>query len=182
MDSKSIQILEFLKNYQRITSPEEEEIDKWLNSKTQQFPTSLAKQRLPFHSINEARNNPKTMFKLLTKEFVIETYQQWLTEAKTFKIGPIAIRVYAAQNSISHVLSQRKTDPNDPRWSTTPLISEEVLKEVFECLDGITDYFKATSAAHWIVNRLPKGSDKLMVAKKCLEFATQWRDEIGDEG
>lgn len=105
-----------------------------------------------------------------------------LTEAKTFKIGPIAIRVYAAQNSISHVLSQRKTDPNDQRWSTTPLVSEEVLKEVFECLDGITDYFKATSAAHWIVNRLPKGSDKLIVAKKCLEFATHWRDEIGDEG
>ena len=28
-------------------------------------------------SSNEARNNPKAMFKLLTKEFVIETYQQW---------------------------------------------------------------------------------------------------------
>ena len=51
MDQKSIQILEFLKNYQRVTAPEEEEIDKWLNSKTQQFPTTLAKQRLPFHSM-----------------------------------------------------------------------------------------------------------------------------------
>ena len=89
----------------------------------------------------------------MSNEFVIETYQKWLASAKIFKIGPINVRVYAAQNTIGQMLSKCKIDRDDNKWHTDPIISDDVLNRIFECLEGIGDSYKATSAAHWIANR-----------------------------
>ena len=63
-DLKSEQILEFISSYSRTCPPNEEEIDRWLNSKSLPFPHILAKHRLPFHTLMDAKSNPKLMFKV----------------------------------------------------------------------------------------------------------------------
>lgn len=68
-DHKAEQILEFISSYSRNCPPNEEEIDRWLNSKSLPFPHILAKHRLPFHTLMDAKSNAKLMFKVkcLTK-------------------------------------------------------------------------------------------------------------------
>ena len=48
-------ILEFLKNYERMTVPSDDEIDVWVNSRPEPFPAELAKLRLPFHPLLKAQ-------------------------------------------------------------------------------------------------------------------------------
>ena len=52
---ESTMILEFLKNYQRMTVPSDDEIDVWVNSRPEPFPAELAKLRLPFHPLLKAQ-------------------------------------------------------------------------------------------------------------------------------
>ena len=116
----------------------------------------LAKKRLPFHPMIEAKNNAKAMFKILENEFVIETYQQWLDASTTFKLRHDTVRFYASKNTVSQILSRQKIDPNDQCWYTDPIFSMDALKQVFECLEGIVDLYKSTAGAQWIANRYEK--------------------------
>jgi hypothetical protein len=179
-DVKSEQILEFVNTYKRCHPPSEEETDEWLNSRTTPFPGQVAKLRLPFHSLMHAKNNPKDMFKLLSNEFVIESYEQWLNASKVFRIAGNNIRVLAAQNTVSKLMPNGSIRDHD-HWCADPIMDKDVLKQVLECLEGITDLYKATSAAHWVGNRLPRGREKLIVARICLQFAANWHDEHNDE-
>ena len=113
----------------------------------------LAKKRLPFHLMIEAKNNSKAMWKILENEFVIETYQQWLDASNTFKLKHDNVRFNTSKNTVSQVLSRQKIDPNDQSWHTDPIFSMDVLKQIFECLEGIVDLSKSTAGAHWISNR-----------------------------
>lgn len=165
-------MLQFLMTYERSASPTDDEVDSWIKKDTGPFPTDLAKKRLPFHPLFDPKNSPKDMFNLLSREFTIETYQKWLQVAKTFKLSPTNVRTMAAKNTITNLLSDIKIDPN--HWYDKPLISEDVLASIFNCLEEIPDFVKANSMAYWIANRLPKGREKLLVTCFWFNFVQSW--------
>lgn len=179
-NDRAEKILAFLKTYKRVGAPGEDEITQWVDSKPTPFPTQIASLRLSFHSILREINNPKAMFKLLmNSEFVLDNYDQWLNASKLFKLSPEYVRVLAAQNSISKLLSNASCD--DKVWHTVPILPMEVFKSAFQCLEGITDLLKSTSTAHWIATRLPNGNDKLLVTRMRLELASRWYEVCQDE-
>ncbi len=172
-------ILDFLKSYTRICKPSDDEIEQWLNSRSCPFPHENATQRLPFHSVDHARNSPKDMFNLLSNEFCIESCDRWLSSARVFKLGAINVRVMAAKNTITRLLSDVSYDQEF--WHTKSFVPEDVLDKLITCLNGISDLIKANSAAFWIANRLPKGIDKLRVTRCWLEHASKWHQSAQDE-
>ena len=226
-------ILEFLKNYQRMTVPSDDEIDVWVNSRPEPFPAELAKLRLPFHPLLKAQyiyqdsklltqvhlipfwlvqaeiectvhialsirpnnqfkpdqqsrqqapkaycsltyilclkalTNPKEMYQLLTNEFTIDSYQNWLNATSLFKIKPYIICTMAIKATVTKLCNDFKTSTpvGQDHWHTEAVISQEVLENIFACVEGIDDLTKANSAAFWTANRLPKGNEKLLVTR-----------------
>ena len=172
------QILAYLQTYQRVANPNEDEIDEWVDSRTKPFPAQEAKAKLPFHPLWRAANNPKEMFKQLQDEFTIDTYQSWLTVCKLFKLGAIPVRVFAVQNTVSGLLNG--FDFED-QWYTQSIIPETRMNKIIECLEGIPDFYKANSAIYSISKKLPKGNEKLRLARLALDFATQLDQDKQDD-
>ena len=135
-EKDSTLILEFLKTYQRTTSPSDDEVDHWINSRSDPFPTELAKIRLPFHPLFKALNNPKDMFSILSNEFTIDSYQSWLNATSIFKLRPHIIRTMAIQQTVKKLCNDFKTRGQD-HWHTEEIISQDNLTNIFECIEGI---------------------------------------------
>ena len=180
-DGRNCQMLTYLRAYQRVTSPSEAEIDEWVDARSTPFPMLEAKKGLPFHPLWRVANNPKEMFKLVQDEFNVDTYQGWLTVCKLFKLGAISVRVFAVQNTVSQLLDQYSTYDDHQQWYTQSIIPVTSMNKIVECLEGIPDFYKANCAIHSISKKLPKGNEKLRLARLGLEFATQLDQEKQDD-
>ena len=180
-DERNMQMIMFLKTYKRLMAPSEAEKDDWLDTKSSPFPMLEAKQKLPFHPLMEASNNPKEMFKLLSNEFTIDTYQHWLTVCKLFKLGSTSIRVFAVQNTVSMILNNFHESLDEEHWYTQPIIPTQSMEKIIECLEGIPDFYKANCAIHSISKKLPRGNEKLLLARLGLDFANKLHEEKNDD-
>ena len=111
--------------------------------------------------------NPKEMYQLLTNEFTINSYQNWLNATSLFKIKPYIICTMAIKATVTKLCNDFKTSTpvGQDHWHTEAVISQEVLENIFACVEGIDDLTKANSAAFWTANRLPKGNEKLLVTR-----------------
>ena len=180
-DGRNCQMLTFLRTYQRVTNPNEAEIDEWIDARSTPFPMLDAKKRLPFHPLRRVAHNPKEMFKLLQDEFNIDTYQGWLTVCKLFKLGAISVRVFAVQNTVSQLLDQCSIYDDHQQWYTQSIIHVTCMNKIVDCLEGIPDFYKANCVIHSISKKLPKGNEKLRLARLGLDFATQLHQEKQDD-
>ena len=141
--------LDFQKNnLQRVRPLSEDEVEQSLASRPL---TKIAKLRLPFHPfVNAKSDNPgdrfqllkqKDVMKLLTNEFVHETFMHWINHAEVFGIkskNVDNIRFLATQNIMTNFLAANKIQV-DEKWHTTPVMDEKTYYQVNSLL-GIQYY------------------------------------------
>lgn len=78
--SRADTVLGFLLKYKRVSRPTEKEIDLWIKERSAPFPVEIAETRLPINLFISLQNKEK--FRLLEKEFTLETYKMWCEVSK----------------------------------------------------------------------------------------------------
>ncbi|XP_076766662.1 kinetochore component rough deal [Xylocopa sonorina] len=153
----------FLQNYTRISPPTQMEYDEWIHRNPGH--TSLppiAKWRLPF-LFNE-------LWKLLTPEFNLKTYEKWLDIAPTLKLQPNIICTLAIKGEVTHALENKH---KMAKWSLCSKNSSllNYIKKCIEKMSGPDALYYGTAALYYVVNHTPPGADQVAAVEECYKYA-----------
>ena len=179
---KADKVLGFLLQYERVSEPQPElEVDQWIKERGCPFPT-LAGSRLPLLSL--VTLNTKDKYKLLEREFNLETYRAWIQVSKVLGMSTDNICYYAVKNTVTAMLEKNAKDGLVPSLGSGDWILSHINKSILEniqiCIGTMTNSEKATAASHWVVNRLPKGADKVLASVGAQTTVEDWCGK--DEG
>jgi len=163
---KADKVLGFLLQYERVSEPQPElEVDQWIKERGCPFP-ALAATRLPLFSLVSL--SAKEKYKLLEREFNLDTYRAWIQVSKVLGLATDNICYFAVKNTVSAMLEKNAKDGLVPSLGSGEWILGHINKSVLEniqiCISTMTNSEKATAASHWVVNRLPKGADKVLAS------------------
>ena len=171
--SLPLKVLGFLLEYERVADPGEDEIDAWLEStasSTQRpFPAAVARRRLPLSWLVTVP--PKKKYRILKKEFTLESYKLWSNIAGVMKLQPDNICVFTVQNALSGKDLDNAEDESG--WSMAH-IDSPLLQRLKLCIDAISDLRKAASASHYVVSHIRGGADRVLAAQMSLQVAIKW--------
>ena len=159
-------VLGFLSQYERVSEPHAEwEVDKWVKERGCPFP-SIAIKRLPLLSLILLSSKDK--YKLLELEFNLDTYQSWIQVSKVLGIATDNICYFSVKNTVAAMLEKNAKDGHTPTLGSGEWLLGHVNKNVLEniklCISSMTSVKKAAAASNWVVNRLPKGADKVLAS------------------
>ena len=155
---KADRILGFLMHYTRVSDPVAEfEVDPWLKDRRGAFPYALAKLRLPLTAITSLSQKEK--FKLLEKEFTMETHKAWLAVAGVMGLSTDNIIYYVVKNTVTSIMDQQVNEGES--W-VLGHVNRSMLEEIQQCIRLMKEPEKAAAASFWVLNRLPPGSDKVV--------------------
>eukprot|EP00090_Calanus_glacialis_P046972 TRINITY_DN9495_c0_g1_i1.p1 TRINITY_DN9495_c0_g1~~TRINITY_DN9495_c0_g1_i1.p1 ORF type:complete len:2089 (+),score=822.89 TRINITY_DN9495_c0_g1_i1:455-6268(+) len=179
---KADKVLGFLLQYERVSEPQPElEVDQWIKERGCPFP-ALATTRLPLFSL--VTLSPKEKYKLLEREFNLDTYRAWIQVSKVLGLAIDNICYFAVKNTVSAMLEKNAKDGLVPSLGSGAWILGHINKSVLEniqiCISTMTNSEKATAASHWVVNRLPKGADKVLASVGAETTVEGWCGK--DEG
>ena len=120
---RASQVLGFLLEYERVAEPGEDEVDFWLESTASQrpFPKAVARRRLPLSWLVTVP--PKKKYRILKREFTLDSYKLWSNIAGVMKLQPDNICVFTVQNALSGKDLEHSEDEGE--WRS--LLREEVL-------------------------------------------------------
>ena len=168
---RASQILGFLLEYERVAEPGEDEVDFWLESTASQrpFPKAVARRRLPLSWLVTVP--PKKKYRILKREFTLDSYKLWSNIAGVMKLQPDNICVFTVQNALSGKDLEHSEDEGE--WSMSH-VDSPLLQRVKTCIDSITDLKKAASASHYVVNHIRGGADRVLAAQMSLQVAIRW--------
>ena len=173
---KADKILGFLMQYKRVSSPQAEcEVDHWIKDRGCPLP-SLANQRLPLYSL--VMLPAKDKYKWLEKEFTLDTFQAWMTVAKTLSLVGDNICYFAVKNTVTTMLEN--SGENEQDWILGH-VNKNILENIEACIKTMSNCEKATAASNWVVNRLPRGEDKVLASIGAETIVQSWvsRSEEG---
>jgi len=172
---KASTILGFLIQYKRVGEAQPEaEVDAWLKERGTPFPI-LASKRLPLYSLITLPNKEKC--KLLEKEFSLDTYKSWLLVCGSLGISVDTICMFVVTNTITNMMDKNSRGKTGRDQWLISHNNKTLLEELMNCILEMKNPEKASAASNWIVNRLPRGADKVMAAAGYLRIATGWRDK-----
>ncbi|XP_035724093.1 kinetochore-associated protein 1-like [Vespa mandarinia] len=155
----------FLQNYTRYGQPTLIEQEEWmrLNPEYKSLP-AIAEYRIPFL--------PKIdIWKLITSELNLKTYEKWLTIASIIKLEPHIICSVAIKEEVIQewgpLNSKRTTE-----WSLHPK-NNIFLENVLKCIErmGPNALYYATAALYYVVNYTPPGADRVAAIQQCFTYA-----------
>jgi hypothetical protein len=105
---RASQLFGFLLEYDRVAEPGEVETDAWLESTSsasqRPLPAAIARRRLPLSWL--VKLPPKMKFKLLRKEFTLDSFRLWTNIARALKLQPDNICIMAVQNALGEKLAK----------------------------------------------------------------------------
>ncbi|KAL6441056.1 hypothetical protein ACFW04_003425 [Cataglyphis niger] len=166
-DMKKRNYLYFLQNYIRNGSPTQIEHDEWiqLNPGHSTLPP-IAQWRLPFLLKVD-------IWKIITPELNLRTYDKWLDIAPILKLETHLICTLAIKGEVIRVWKNDSTKSKKATWS---LYSKNttLLKDIKKCIQRITDsdgFYYGTAALYYVLNHTPPGADCVAAAKECYEYA-----------
>ena len=167
--AKADRLLGFLMQYRRVAPPVMEwEVDPWVKERAAPFPRALAALRLPLTAL--CTLSVKDKFKLLEKEFTMETYPGWINIAGVLGMVKDNILYWVVKNTVTAMLEQQEaTDA----WVVSH-VNKSVLQEVQACITHFDNSQKAAAASNWVLNRLPPGSDKVLAARGLEVTVRRW--------
>jgi len=166
-DTEKRDYLCFLQNYTRNGPPTSMELDEWihLNPGHSSLPP-IAQWRLPFLFKVD-------IWKIITPELNLKTYNKWLDIASVLKLETHLICTLAIKGEVTRVWQNDSMKWKDVPWSLYPK-NTTLLKNIKECIQHITDSdgsYYGTAALYYVMNHTPSGADRVAVAKECYEYA-----------
>jgi hypothetical protein len=97
-------VLGFLLQYERVSEPQSElEVDRWIKKRGCTFP-ALATSRLPLFTL--VTLSPKEKYRLLEREFNLDTYRAWIQVSKVLGLATDIICYFAVKNTVSAMLEK----------------------------------------------------------------------------
>ncbi|XP_052766209.1 kinetochore-associated protein 1-like [Mya arenaria] len=183
---KGLQLLEHLMIYTRVSSPSEYETEFKIGGdkkESQMFLASLppeSKTRLPLHPL--LHGDP---WKIITPELRKKTVNTWLLIAKLLTLSPDQICLTAVQNMV-RVYTENFSSPDAGTdmslWHWRPdQANSAFLQDLQQVLHSIKNCESSLACAKWMVNKLPLGSEKVLVLDQCIKLAELWHHSIPDE-
>lgn len=174
---RSSQCLGFLLQNNRIGAITETEIDKWYEHRNGTI-APISQLRLPFTWLVTLKSKEK--YKILRNEFQLFNYSLWCNIANVLKLKTDIICMQTVQNAIGAISNSQEILDSDADWNLH-LKHKTTMTSICACLSSMEDPVKATSCAHWVVNHLPGGADKLLAAEGSQLIAKKWFEETGEQ-
>ena len=181
--AKADRILGFLMQYRRVAEPLPEfEVDPWMKDRSSPFPRALAALRLPLLSL--CTFSKKEKFKLLEQEFQMSTYSAWINMVGVLELGSSGadnILYFTVKNTVAAMLEQQKergVAVDRDSW-VLGHINRSVLEEIQACVGQINNPSFAAAASNWVLNRLPRGSDKVLASVGAEATVLGWCHKEG---
>ena len=179
---KADKILGFLMQYRRVSEPQAEaEVDNWIKERSCPLPV-LAQRRLPLYSL--VMLPVKEKYKWLEKEFSLDTYKSWMSVAKVLGLAGDNICYFAVKNTVQEMMENNAKEGlslSGEDW-VMGHVNKNILESIQECIRSMTNSEKATAASHWVVNRLPKGKDKVLASIGAETVVQSWFTKMEDGG
>ena len=172
-------ILGFLLEYARVSEPQpEHEVDWWLKERGVPFP-EVGRRRLPLYSL--VTLPVKEKYKLLEFECSLATYRAWMSVSKVIGLNGDNICYYAVKNTVGDMLEKNARDGVKGEEWILDHVNKSVLQDIDLCIRSIRDCDKATAASNWVVNRLPRGRDKVLASIGAEAMVISWRQDSSKE-
>ena len=165
-------ILGFLLEYTRVSQPQpEHEVDWWMKERGVPFP-EVGLTRLPLYSLVTLPTKEK--YKLLEFECTLATYNAWRSVSKVLGLNGDNLCYYAVKNTVGSMLDKNARDGVMAKEWILHHVNKSVLEGIDMCIRSIRDREKATAASNWVVNRLPKGRDKVLASQGAEDMVLSW--------
>ena len=172
-------ILGFLLEYSRVSEPQpEHEVDWWMKERGVPFP-GVGRRRLPLYSL--VTLPAKEKYKLLEFECSLSTYKAWMSVSKVIGLNGDNLCYYAVKNTVGDMLEKNARDGVRGEEWILDHVNKSVLQDIDLCIRSIRDCVKATAASNWVVNRLPRGRDKVLASLGAEAMVLSWSKDSSKE-
>ncbi|KAM3967579.1 kinetochore component rough deal [Aphomia sociella] len=173
-NKKEYFLLNFLRDYRRISAPKQYEFE--LFSVKGMFP-QIGHYRLPFHLFMR-----EDMWLNLKSEITLETYEHWLPVVALLSLDPDlqTARDMICSNALKQTMTSRKhidatdvdTKDSEPwRLSTR---EEPLLRAAHRCVRHIANMEWAGACLFYVLQGCARGADQVAAAQLCYQFAQRW--------
>lgn len=167
-------LLNFLKNYNRKSSPKQQEFE--LFSVKGMFP-EIGHYRLPFHLFMR-----EDMWANLKSEITLETYEKWLPAVALLSLDNDlqTARDMVCSNALKQTMTARKKSDgteaeqkeSEP-WRLTTR-EEPLLRAAHRCVKHIANMEWAGACLFYVLQGCARGADQVAAAQLCYQFARRW--------
>ncbi|CAH2238947.1 jg19271 [Pararge aegeria aegeria] len=171
---KQYYLLNFLKGYQRKSSPKQYEFE--LFSVKGMFP-EIGHYRLPFHLFMR-----DDMWSNLKSEITLETYERWLPVVALLSLdGELqTANDMICSNAVKQTMTNRKrfesndteSKDNEP-WRLISL-EEPLLRTAHRCVRHIANMEWAGACLFYVLQGCARGADQVAAAQLCYQFSQRW--------
>ncbi|XP_045778926.1 uncharacterized protein LOC123876673 [Maniola jurtina] len=171
---KQYYLLNFLKGYQRKSSPKQYEFE--LFSVKGMFP-EIGHYRLPFHLFMR-----DDMWSNLKSEIILETYERWLPVVALLSLDDEiqTAKDMICSNAVKQTMTNRKrfvsndneTKVNEP-WRLISL-EEPLLRTAHRCVRHIANMEWAGACLFYVLQGCARGADQVAAAQLCYQFSQRW--------
>ncbi|XP_067943419.1 kinetochore-associated protein 1-like [Watersipora subatra] len=178
--SKKEQLLNFLTLYTRQSVPSEWERSLWKELSAGKGDNALppiSATRLPYQPLLSS-----DVWKILRPELSAKTFEVLLPIATLLEIKRDVYLLNAAlQIAELHIGALPKQGDaiaatnNTSNWSTDEVVDSKFVADIVVALAAIQDKHSAVMCSQTLINKLPNGTEKVLVSRVCLDLARDWR-------
>ena len=118
----------------------------------------------------------KEKYKWLEKEFTLESYRSWLAVARLLGLAGDYICYFAVKNTVGELVERGWGVADNTSTWLLDHCHTGVLERISECIGQISDGERATAASHWVVQRLPRGADKVLASQGWEQQVVGWAE------
>ncbi|KAK2580274.1 hypothetical protein KPH14_012521 [Odynerus spinipes] len=168
--------LYFLQNYTRCGHPTQIEEEEWMRfcAEHRSLPAIAEHRSLPAIAEHRLPFLPKIeIWKLITPELNLKTYEKWLTIASILKVEPHILCSVAIKEEVIQEWGPLNTKRKANEWSLYPR-NNILLENVLKCIKRMTGPnapYYATAALYYVVNYTPPGADQVAAIQQCFTYA-----------
>ncbi|XP_050670659.1 uncharacterized protein LOC126969348 [Leptidea sinapis] len=170
--TKEYLILNFLKEYQRKSSPKQYEFE--LFSVKGLFP-EIGHYRLPFHLFLR-----EDMWSNLKSEITLETYERWLPIVALLSLDANiqTAKDMICSNAVKQTMTSRKPsseveNKDNESWKLTSN-EEPLLRTAHKCVKHISNMEWAGACLFYVLQGCAQGADQVAAAQLCYQFSQRW--------
>ncbi|KYB25616.1 hypothetical protein TcasGA2_TC034281 [Tribolium castaneum] len=162
-------MLQFLKNYQRVSKASQIEIEQWFtNFPDAQTVDVLSEFRLAFTPLLFTSD----IFTIIRPEINLKTYHLWFNTIEILR--PHLSKNQICSYVVKHVVASGVLSKSDETWVLNPK-HDDLLRAIDECVNNITDPELATSVMYHVMTNTCPGLDQVKAASLCYKYATKYR-------
>ncbi|KAH3859306.1 hypothetical protein DPMN_102024, partial [Dreissena polymorpha] len=183
---KGLKLLDYLKVYSRVSPPSDYETEFKMGGDKKEAQIFLSpmpaesQTRLPLHPL--LHGDP---WKIITPELRKDTLDTWLHTAQLLTLSPDQICLLTLHNMVN-VYTETFTSPdggsNMSQWHWKPeQVNQRLLQDLMHIVKSNKNIENSLACAKWMVNKLPLGSEKVLVLKYCITLAELWHHSIPEK-